>query len=207
VCPINEPIKRLRRLTHRAAARRTAGAAVPAALITACGTTGGAPETTSDTDLFEAGNCFGLNNQISYFAERSSQSGDDIWLPNRFTFANSFDFVPAARDAREIAYAYAAFDPSTRKLTIRFLSSDGRLIQESFVSAVELHGCTDSETEIYFDRSLSGDGARVRDRIKVTMSRMNSSVRIRTETDRTAYFRIFSWKRFRTYDAEFLLHK
>ena len=189
------------------AARRVARTAVLASFITACGTTGGAPEATLGTDRFEAGKCFGLDSNISYFAERSTQSGDDIWLPSRFTFANSFDFVPAARDAREIAYGNAAFDPSTRKLTIRFLSSSGRLIQESFVSAVDLQGCTDSETEIYFDRSLSGDGARVRDRIKVTMSRMNSSVRIRTETDRTAYFLIFPWKRSRTYDAEFLLHE
>jgi hypothetical protein len=161
----------------------------------------------SNIERIQARKCFGLNQNVSYFAERSTQSGDDIWLPSRFTFANSFDFAPAARDAREIAYANAAFNPSTRKLTISFLSSSGRLIQESFVSAVELHGCTESETEIHFDRSLSGDGARVRDRIKVTMSRMNSSVRIRTETDRTAYFLIFPWKRFRTYDAEFLLHE
>jgi hypothetical protein len=151
--------------------------------------------------------CFGLDLNVSYFAERSSQSGDDLWLPSRFTFANSFDFVPATRDAREIAYGNAAFDPGARKLTIRFLSSSNRLIQETFVPAVDVRACTDSETEIYFDRSLSGDGARVRDRIKVTMSRMDSSVRIRTETDRTAYFLIFAWKRFRTYDAEFPLHE
>jgi len=197
-----------KQLNRRAAARCVAGAVVLASLIQACGTTREAPETTSGTDRVHSGKCFGLDSKISYLAERSSQSGDDIWLPSEFTFANSFDFVPAARDAREIAYAYAAFHPSAHKLTIKFLSSSDHLIQESVVSAVQLRGCTDSETEIYFDRSLSGDGARVRDRIKVSISRVNSSVRIRTETDRTAYLLlIFPLKRFRTYDAEFLLHE
>ena len=205
--PFDNWCKRLKRVVRGAAARRAAWTAVCVAVsIAACGTPGGVEQTT-EPDRFEAGKCFGLDTNISYSAERSSQSGDDIWLPSRFTFANSFDFVPAARDAREIAYANAALDPTSRELTIRFLSSSGRLIQESFVSAVELHGCTDNETEIYFDRSLSGDGARARDRIRVTMLRMDSSVRIKTETDRTAYFLIFPLKRFRTYDAEFLLHK
>lgn len=191
-----------KRLKRRAAARRGAGTAVLAALITGCSTLGEAPETTSSRDPFEAGKCFGLDRNISYFAERSSQSGIPVW-EHGFTFANSFNFAPATRDARQIAHASATFDSTARKLTIKFSSSDNRLIQEVSIPAAEIRECNENQTEIYFPRSTSGDGARVGDRITVKISRFGSFARVTTEIDRTQYIVFVPFKRSITYVAEF----
>jgi len=170
-------------------------------LIAACGTPGGS-EPTPDIDRFAQGKCFGLDRNISYFAGRSSQSGIPVWQ-HRFTFANSFDFAPATRDARQIAYAVASFDPIARKLTIRFFSSDGGLIHGGFAVAAAIRQCSEDHTEIYFPRSGSADGARVDDRITVKIARVNNSARVITEIDRTQYIFFIPTKRLITYVAEF----
>jgi len=173
-------------------------------LITGCSTLGEAPETTSSRDPFEAGKCFGLDRNISYFAERSSQSGIPVW-EHGFTFANSFNFAPATRDARQIAHASATFDSTARKLTIKFSSSDDRLIQEVSIPAAEIRECNENQTEIYFPRSTSGDSARVGDRITMKIARMNGSARVTTEIDRIQYIVFLPFKRFITYIAEYRL--
>lgn len=175
--------------------------------IATCGAQGERTLEAGAMEFFQRAKCFGLDRNISYVAERSSQSGDDIWLGPRFTFANSFDFVPATRDAGQIAYANAVFDPISRKLTIKFFLSNGHLAQESSLASVEIRKCTENQTEIYFPRPLTGDGGRVDDRITVNVSRLNGSALVTTKTDRTAYILlVFPMKRFRTYVAEFRLH-
>jgi hypothetical protein len=174
-------------------------------LITGCGTPGGAPETTSDRDRFEAGKCFGLGEKISYLAEQSKQSGSSVWQ-HRFTFANSFDSAPATRYAGQIAYAVVSFDPLARKLTIRFFSSDGDLIHEGFIVESAIRQCTDDHAEIFFLRSTAADGARVSDRVTVKISRINNAAWVTTEIDRTQYILFVPFKRMISYVAEFRLH-
>jgi len=177
--------------------------AVLAVSITACGTPNRS-ETTSQTERFEPGKCFGLDRNIVYLAERSTQSGIPVW-EHGFTFANSFNFAPATRDARQIAHASATFDSTARKLTIKFSSSDDRLIQEVSIPAAEIRECNGNQTEIYFPRSRSGDGARVDDRITMKLARMNGSARVTTEIDRIQYIVFLPFKRFITYIAEYRL--
>ena len=99
--------------------------------------------------------------------------------------------------------AVASFDSSVRKLTIRFLSSDGALIHASFRDAAAIRECSEDHTKIHFPRAISGDGARVDDRITVTLARANNSARVTTEIDRTQYIFFIPTKRLITYVAEF----